>query len=144
MERIAVARTRLEQATDLPAILGAAHGAFEAMLPVIHAQEDRLGGGFAAFVMAAASAANGRDAIAFAPSLPPTAPVAVEAIGKGQHRPDTEAEAAAALAGLSQVLVSRLADAASWAGLAADRVACSDAARYATEVWSLLAGAPDP
>jgi hypothetical protein len=143
MERITAARVRLVQASDLPAMLGAAYGAFEAMLPVIHAQEDSLGGGFAAFVMAAASAANGRDAIAFAPSLPPAAPAAA-AIGDGRDRPVTEAEAAAALIDLSQVLASRLADISQEAATAGDRVASWNAARYATEIWSLMGGAPRP
>jgi hypothetical protein len=143
MERIAVARTRLVQASDLPAMLDAAYRAFEAMLPVIHAQEDRAGGGFAAFVMAAASAANGRDAIASAPSLPRAAPAA-GAVGDGRDRPVTEAEAAAALIDLSQVLASRLADISQEAATAGDRVAGWNAARYATEIWSLMGGAPKP
>lgn len=143
MERIAVARTRLVQASELPAMLDAAYGAFEAMLPVIHAQEDSAGGGFAAFVMAAASAANGRDAIASAPSLPLAAPVAV-AVGDGRGGPVTEAEAAAVLIDLSQVLASRLADISQEAATAGDRAASWNAARYATEIWSLMGGAPRP
>ena len=142
MDDITAVRARLEQASDLPAILDAAYEAFEGMLPVIHGQEDRAGGGFAAFVMSAASAANGRDAVASAPSLPPAAPghspLAVGAPVTGV----TEEEAAAVLAGLSQLLARRLADAATWAADAADRAACAVAARHAGVIWSLLAGAP--
>ena len=74
MDGIAALRIRVVRATNLPGILDAAYDAFEGMLLVIHSQEDRAGGGFAAFVMSAASAANGRDAVAAAPSLRPAAP----------------------------------------------------------------------
>jgi hypothetical protein len=144
MSDIAAVRARLERASDLPGVLDAAYDAFEAMLPVIGGQEDRVGGGFAAFVMAGASAANGRDAVASAPSLPPAAPGST-AQAAGDPLVDVgEEEAAAVLAGLSGLLASRLLDAASWTVDAADRAACADAARHARAVWSLLAGAPGP
>ena len=142
MNAIAAARAQLEQASDLAGILDAAYGAFEGMLPVIHGQEDRAGGGFAAFVMSAASAANGRDAVAAAPSLPPAAPGRTPPAIAAPVTDVTEEEAAAVLAGLSQLLASRLADAATWAADAADRAACAVAARHAGAIWSLLAGAP--
>ena len=144
MDRIAAVRSRLGQAGDLPGILDAAYDAFEAMLPVIHGQEDRAGVGFAAFVMSAASAANGRDAVASAPSLP-AAPSGRGWLADGDPPAGvSEPDAAAALAGLSQLLASRLADAASWAAGAADRAACAVAARHAGAIWSMLAGAPGP
>ena len=71
MDRIDTARARLEHASGLPAVLDAAYDAFEDMLGVIEAQQDPGGGAFAAFVMAGAAAANGRNAVAAAPSLPP-------------------------------------------------------------------------
>ena len=71
------------------------------MLAVIHGQEDRAGAGFAAFVMSAASAANGRDAVAAAPSLPSAvAPGGLLAAG-GLAADVSEDEAAAAVALLS-------------------------------------------
>jgi hypothetical protein len=144
MGDIAAMRVRLEQASDLPGILDAAYAAFEAMLPVIWGQADRIGGGFAAFVMSAGPAANGRDAIAGAPSLPLPAPGSIP-LGVGDPAAGvTEQEAAAVLAGLSQLLASRLVDAGAWAADAADRAACADAARHAGAIWSLLAGAPGP
>jgi hypothetical protein len=144
MNRIAAVRARLDQASDLPAILDAAYDAFEGMLPVIHGQEDRAGGGFAAFVMSAASAANGRDAVASAPSLPPAAPGSTS-LADGDPPPGvTEQEAAAALAVLSGLLAGRLADASARAADAGDRAACAVAARHAGAIWSLLAGAPGP
>lgn len=44
MDQIAAARDRLEGASELPAILGAAYDAFEVMLPVIEEQQDPGGG----------------------------------------------------------------------------------------------------
>ena len=145
MDRIAAVHARLEQARDLPGVLDAAYDAFEGMLPVIWGQADRAGGGLAAFVMSAGPAANGRDSVAGAPSLPPAAaPPGVPLAAGDPAAGVTEDEAAAAVAGLSQLLASRLADAAAWAADAADRAACADAARHAGAIWSLLAGAPGP
>jgi hypothetical protein len=146
MDRIAATRARLDGAGDLPSILDAAYEAFEDMLLVIRGQVDPAQGEFAAFVMSAASAANGRDVVAAAPSLPPanaaSAPVAIAAgdlpVSVGAQ------ETAVALAGLSHLLASRLSDAAAWAADAADRAACTGAAGHASRIWSLLAGAPGP
>jgi hypothetical protein len=142
MDDITAVRARLEQASDLPGILDAAYEAFEGMLPVIWGQAERAGGGLAAFVMAGASAANGRDAVASAPSLPPASPGHAPLAASDPAAGVTEQEAAAALAGLSGLLACRLTDAASWAAGAADRAACADAAGHAGAIWSLLAGAP--
>jgi len=88
MSRIISARDRLEQASDLSAVLHAAYEAFEAMRLAFRAHEDPATGLFAPFVMAAAAAADGRDAVAFAPSLPSGqshgAPAAGEGPGQGQ------------------------------------------------------------
>src|ERR1035441_7044629 len=64
------ARDRLERAAGLAAVLDAAYDAFESMRLAFRVHEDPASGLFGAFVMAAASAADGRDAVAFAPSLP--------------------------------------------------------------------------
>src|ERR1022692_1967030 len=61
---------RLREASGLAAVLDAAYDAFEAMLPVIRACQDHAGSLFAAFGKSAASAADGRNAILLAPSLP--------------------------------------------------------------------------
>jgi len=58
------AQQRLLEADGLAAVLDAAYGAFEGMLSVIHPVQDPASGLFAAFVMAAASAADGRNALA--------------------------------------------------------------------------------
>ena len=70
MTGMTAARNRLEQADDLPALLEAAHQVFAVALTALRAHEDPASVWFGRFVMAAASAADGRDALIFAPSMP--------------------------------------------------------------------------
>jgi len=70
MANIAAARNRLQRAGDLPAVLDAACDAFEDVLAVLCNHQDPADDTFITFVMAATCAANGRDAVLFAPSLP--------------------------------------------------------------------------
>jgi len=135
------ARQRLAAATDLPGILDPAYDAFEDMLAVLrrHQQDDH--GAFPAFVLAAAAAANGRDWIAGADSLPPAT-----ARDQAGDPPEgtTVADVARAVAVLSSELASRLtATAASVAG-AGDRLCCEGAAQEAAAITDLLAGANPP
>jgi hypothetical protein len=140
MSRIISARDRLEQASDLPAVLDGAYDAFEAMRLAFRAHEDPATGLFAPFVMAAAAAADGRDAVAFAPSLPlrhsHNAPTAEEGPGQGQS---AEGVAGAAV-GLSQVLAGSLMRAAGSASDPGDRAACEQAAACAHSIRDLLGG----
>ena len=62
---------RVRLAAGLAAILDAAYEAFEDMLQSLRAHEEPGSSLFLAVMLAAASAADGRDAIMFAPSLPP-------------------------------------------------------------------------
>jgi hypothetical protein len=144
MDRIAGARARLEAADDLPAILDAAYEAFEDMLTVIEDHQDPGGGVFAAFVMSGAAAMNGQNAVAGAPSLPHTSAVRAGPSDAGAAPGLSGGEAAAAVTGLSLLLVSRLDAAAGLARNVADRTACALAARHAASVCSLLGGAPRP
>jgi hypothetical protein len=66
---MAAARRRLTAAGDLPTVLSAAHDAFESLLMAFEASDDPADSTFVPFVMSAALAANGRDAMGFAPSL---------------------------------------------------------------------------
>jgi hypothetical protein len=68
MTEITAARNQLEQADDLPALLEAAHEVFVATLTALRACEDPASMWFGRFAMAAASAADGRDAPIFAQS----------------------------------------------------------------------------
>ncbi len=136
---------RVRHAAGLAAILDAAYKAFEDMLQILRAHEDPASGLFLAVMMAAASAADGRDAIVFAPSLPPWqdsgASVVEDAAqaGKGAQTAGDSAESAAdAVAGLARLLATRLAQSGESAADPGDRSACSDAARCAEEICRLL------
>jgi hypothetical protein len=139
MANIAAARNRLQQAGDLPAVLDAACDAFEDALAVLCDHQDPADDMFVTFIMATTCAANGREAVLFAPSLPPhrlhTTPQAREDPHRG-----SAGDAVSALAALSQLLVARLVQAAAWARDHGDRTACHGAARSAREIHSLLTG----
>jgi hypothetical protein len=137
MTRITAAQHLVQQASDLAAVLDAAYEAFEAMLSAIDPAQDPASGLFAAFVMAAASAANGRNAVALAPSLPGRPLTAVPA--GPQPWPQERAERLAeAVGGLSHLVAGRLAQAAARAPDTGDRVACAHAARSARDICGLL------
>ena len=123
MTRIDIAQQRVQQASDLAAVLDAAYEAFEAMLSVIHPAQDPASDLFTAFVMAAASAANGRNALALAPSLPRYPPPAVPA--RERPLPGGPPELAAeVVARLSRLVAGRLSQAAPLAPDTADQAAC--------------------
>ena len=136
MSSLFFVRECLNQASDLAAILDAACDAFESMLPVLRAHEDPGDPLFGALMMAAASAADGRDAVLFAPSLPPHR---LQTAGTEESY-DTVGAVADAVAGLSELLASRLEDAASIATDPGDQAACLAAARWAHDIHSLLTG----
>ena len=133
---------RLEHAVGLTAVMDAAYDAFEDLLAVIRQHEDPANGLFAAFMFAAVSAANGRDAILFAPSLPPSrnadrpAPEGAEPEEAGPQ--DTVEDAADAAAGLCRLLADRLLEAGQAAADPGDRAACLAAAQCAAEICVLL------
>src|SRR6266568_8301344 len=111
MTIIDTARQRLQEADGLAAVLDAAYAAFEGMVSVIHPVQDPASGLFTAFVMAAASAADGRNALALAPSLPGHPLLA----GPAEQRPWPGAppeRVAEVVAGLSHLVAERLTQAA--------------------------------
>jgi hypothetical protein len=128
---------RLQHAAGLAAILDAAYDAFEDMLQAIRSHEDQASGLFAAFLMAAASAADGRDAILFAPSLPP-GQGSTPAAGDQGLAGESAASIADAAAGLSRVLAARLTEAWQTAADPGDRAACADAVCCAQSIHDLL------
>jgi hypothetical protein len=136
--RIRQLHERLQSAVGIAAVLDAAHDAFDEMLPIIRAREEPGDGLFIPLVMAAASAAEGRNAIIFAPSLPPRR---LHPATRAAELGDASAEAITAeLAGLSELLAARLADAARGAPDPGDQAACRNAARFARDIPSLLTG----
>lgn len=136
MSNLSFVRGRLDRATGLAAILDAAFDAFESMLSVLRAHEDPGDPIFGAVVLAAASAADGRDAVLSAPSLPPR-PLHAAGAEEGH---DAATSVAGVLVGLSELLAARLVDAERVAPDPDDQAACQAAARWARDIHSLLAG----
>jgi hypothetical protein len=137
MTPIAAIRDRLQEDDGLPALLDTAYAAFELLLTAIEEHENPATGMFAQFVFAATHAANGRDAILFAPSLPgrPLRPAGTTAIGQGSGVEVQD------IVVLSKVLWHVLARAAVEAVPGRDdQAACRHAARSAAAVHRLLTG----
>jgi hypothetical protein len=137
-------QVRLEQATVLGETLDAAYEAFQEMLSVIGSYSDSAAPLYTALVMASAPAADGRDAIAAAPSLPlASSPRTSARRGRRASTPpvtDAAAGPAASVTALSMTVADRLLHAAGLAEIAEDRDACCDAARYAAEIHGLVTG----
>jgi hypothetical protein len=137
MSVIDVMQERLGAAGNLADTLAAAWDAFG----FVQAAADGCAGQapelFAAFLFAAAAAAEGRDTVGFAPSMPaePGGPAGQVASGRGVD------EIADELAGLAAVLDRRLQAAATWADNRADCQACKQAAGQARIIGDLLAPA---
>ena len=136
-----MAQQRLREADGLDAVLDAAYAAFEGMVSVIHPVQDPASGLFAALVMAAASAADGRNALALAPSLPghPLLAAPAEQQSWSGEPPERVAEV---VAGLSRLVAERLTQAVASAPDTGDEAACRNAARNARDICGLLSTGP--
>ena len=117
-------------AEDLPALLAAAYGAFECALQALRGAEDHAGPLLPAFVLAAAAAADGRDAVAAARSFPGPG-----AMLMGNMTSPAAAWVADQVAGLSLAMSTRLLGAAAAGG----GPACAAAAARAGRMHELLA-----
>ena len=137
MTRIAAICDRLQHNEELPALLDTAYAAFEMLLSAIEDCQDPASDMFAQFVYAATTAANGRDAILFAPSLPVrplhAADASVDGWGSGSDLQN--------LATLSDVLCHALAQAVAAVPGHEDQRACHHAVQCAVEIHRLLTGA---
>jgi hypothetical protein len=136
---------RVRHAAGLAATLDVAYEAFEDMLQLLRAHEDPASALFLPIMVAAATAADGRDAIMFAPSLPPGqssgASMTEDAAHAGQSAQtagDSAGSAADAVAGLARLLAARLAQSGQSAADPGDQSACSSAAGCAEEIYRLL------
>jgi hypothetical protein len=137
MTYLARAQRRLRDSRDLDAVLDAAYEAFEAMLVAIRAHEDPGWVFFSRFTMAAALAADGRDAIAFAPSIPP--PASRDMVDEEVPEQATPERIARLVSDLSQLAMTELNQSAGQATDPADQDACDRAARCAAGIHDLLA-----
>jgi hypothetical protein len=136
MQQIELAVQSLLRADSVPGVLTAGWDAFELLRAGSAASADRCAGLYPAFTFARGSAVSGRNAIAFAPSMPGDHAALV-----GGLEPEARQvhEVADALAGLASALSARLRDAARRAGHPDDRAACEEAARHADHICELLA-----
>jgi hypothetical protein len=131
-------RQRVEDAGNLAALLDAAYDAFEQLMSLTQEHAEPADGWFAALVFASGEAAEGRDAVAAAPSLP-----ARQLAGPRPERADACQSIAAVAGGLADVagiLAARLSQAAMSAPESGDRLACWRGGRCAEEIHALLAG----
>jgi hypothetical protein len=131
---------RLLDATPPADLLAASLEAFCFTLAACHAHQDPSNPRFTAFVMAAVHAAEGRDAIAFAPALVSVGPAGSTDLGVAGRDDDASGGSAADIAGLCMLLAARLQQLASTAATAADRRACTDGAQSARTIHQLLCG----
>jgi hypothetical protein len=137
MRSLTTAADRFRAAHGLPATLDAACAAFEQILTVIAGYEQATSTGLAiTFLFAATQAANGRDAMLFAPSLPPVA-IHVPAPA-GEQREWNARDLKTPIAALADLLARGLGHTATTAASGADRAACHDAAACATRIYYLL------
>lgn len=136
MTSILAIRDRIQRDNGLPALLDTGYAAFELLLAAIEEHEDPASGMFAQFVFAATHAANGRDAILFAPSLPVRPLHRADADVSEQGRGSGVADIVA----LSQVLCHVFARAAGSVPGRDDQAACRHAARSAAAIHRLLTG----
>jgi hypothetical protein len=134
MTCIATVRERLQQAEGLPGIFDAAYAAFEGVLTAICDLLDPDAPLFIPLVMAAPHAAGGRDAILFAPSLPP------RPLHPGESQRGSGPVTADELARLCELLALKLTQAAALAEWQRDRAACDEASGRARELHGLLMG----
>jgi hypothetical protein len=139
MTDLAADTDRLRQANGLAAVLDAACDGFEDMLTVLWDHIDPTQAMFIPLLMAATCAADGRDAVLFAPSLPPHRRNATPP-AETDPGPDSVDEVASAVAGLCELLASRLKEAAIGAADQGDQAACHDAVRYARQIHDVLTG----
>jgi hypothetical protein len=128
--------SRLRGGTTLADLLDAGFDAFEVIRLVARAGEDLAPDLFAAFMIAAGIAVEGRNALGNAPSLPPAtepppAPTVSLAAGVGQIADE--------LAALAALLAQRLAEAGAQAVGEGDRAACQHATHAAADIHRLLA-----
>jgi hypothetical protein len=140
VNRLTKAHQRLQEADDMAAVIAAAHEGFVAALTALRAREDPDSDWFGEFVMAAASAADGRDALLFAPSMPTTLSPATTVMDE-QAAAGTGGSVAGDIAALCGLAAVRLARAAGQAADPGDQAACERAARCAQRICELLAGA---
>jgi hypothetical protein len=142
VNQIELASQRLLGADGIPGLLSAGWEIFELVIAIAAASADQSADMYPAFTFARGSAVSGRNAIAFAPSMPAGyAPSGTRHPAPGTPEPGTGDvyQVADAVAGLASALSARLRDAAGHAADAGDCAACELAAGHADQISGLLA-----
>jgi len=138
MKELDAIASRLRGGTALAGLLDAGFDAFEVIRLVARASEDLAPDLFAAFITAAGTAVEGRNALGDAPSLPPaTSRPAITlsaTAGAGQIADE--------LAALATLLAQRLTEGGARAVREGDRAACQHATCAAADIHRLLAPGP--
>ena len=137
MNRIKLIHQRLADADGLPAVLSISWEIFELVGTIASASAGESRDMYPAFTFARGAAISGRNALAFAPSMPPVP-------GEPGHRPPKPADdvdvIADALANLASAVSIRLRQSAELAA-DGDRSACENAAGEAERIaWFLAKG----
>ena len=140
MQETQTIQARLQDASTLPDTLAASFDAFEAIRLAARTCTDRIPELFAAFMTTADAAVDGREAITAAPSLPAGPAAAQPGLLASGGSVDAALDILAAVGAL---LEERLTQAAASAMLAADRVACGEAASAARRIHQLMARGDD-
>jgi hypothetical protein len=136
VNQIKLAHQRLVDADGLPAVLTASREIFELIAATASTSADEAPDMYPAFTFARGAAVSGRNAIAFAPSMPP---VPADAAHSPPKPMGDLHETADALVGLASALSGRLRASAELASDAADRSACENAVSEAERITQLLA-----
>jgi hypothetical protein len=131
---------RILDATQPEELLAAALGAFCLALATAHEHQDPGDPLFTPFVMAAIHAAEGRDAVALAPSMPADASVPSGIAAAEKPRAERRPYSGADVAGMCMLLAARLQQLAVTAATPGDRQACADGAQSARTIHELLCG----
>jgi hypothetical protein len=136
VEQIKLIHQRLVNADGFPALLAAAWDTFELVQATASADAAESPDLYPAFTFARGAAVSGRNALAFAPSMPPIPADAAYPRTKPAEDVDKIADALADLASALSILLQ---ESAELADDPADRTACQNAAREADQITSLLA-----
>jgi hypothetical protein len=141
MNELNTITARVADSATIPELLDTGFGAFEVIRQVARACEDRVPELFAAFLVTAGTAVEGRNALNDAPSLPPacSAPDPSPAVSLAAD----VGHIADGLAELAALLARRLSEVAAHADLAGDRDASERASRAAATIHQLLGRATD-
>jgi hypothetical protein len=137
VKQIEMMEQHLGEAVGVADVLAAGWEIFERIADVAAACAEQSVDLYTAFLFARSAAVDGRNAIAFAPSVPAVG--AALSGGPGLWTGDMS-EVADALAGLASALSMRLQATVRLAADDGDRAACENAARDADRISELLAG----